>query len=699
MLQVLEVPVPAVSDNEILIRNHYTLISPGTEGGTVKTARKGYIGKAKDRPQQFQQVLSTLREKGPVQTYRAVMSKLDAYSPLGYSCAGEVIEVGRNVIEFVRGDLVAGGGLQAAHAEVVAVPANLCVKLEPAADMSQAVYNTLGAIAMQGVRQADLRLGETCVVIGLGLVGQLTCLLLKASGVKVVGIDIDENMVERARTSADLSLNRNSFGVEKNILEFCNGYGSDAVIITASSDSLDPINFAGAVSRQKGTVVVVGAVPTGFNREPDYYKKELSVRMSCSYGPGRYDPEYEEKGRDYPYGYVRWTEKRNMQAFQDLIAKKAIDVGHLTTHVFTLKEAPEAYNLILKKAEPSIGILIKYDRQLQADQGVVTVSGRVPSKALNIGFIGAGSYAQNFLLPAVKAEQDLALKGVITTSSNTARSVADRYGFEFCSCDPETVLDNNDINVVFIATRHDSHGRYVTEALKRGKNVFVEKPLCLTHEEYLQISELAARPECPSLVIGFNRRFSTLTGELKRRLPKGPCSMNYQINAGSIPHSSWIQDRETGGGRILGEVCHFIDYLSFLNGGGPSQVHSFCMADPMNDCDTVLISLKYANGSIGSVHYFSNGPKGIGKEKIEVYSDGCRFQIDDFHTLNIASGGETFKKRLLAQDKGQKYLVHQFLRSIKEGLSSPLPVKESLNSTLVTFLAIESMRTGQAIQV
>ena len=349
-MQVLKVPAPDLKTGMILVRNLYSLISAGTEGDKVTTARKGYIGKAKEKPQQVKQVVDTLRTQGAVQTYRAVMKKLDAYSPLGYSCVGEVVGVGKDEhrtsnierrtsngegwrIEFKIGDVVACGGTAACHAEIVAVPVNLCVKVAQS-HLQMAAYNTLGAIAMQGVRQADLRLGESCAVIGMGLLGQLSAILLKASGVRVVGIDIDPAMVILGREHClDLGIERNDPGVESKISEFTGGIGCDGVIITAASSSLDPINFAGRISRKRGTVVVVGAVPTGFDREPDFYKKELTVKMSCSYGPGRYDPEYEEKGRDYPVGYVRWTEKRNMQAFQGLIAEGKIDIGYLTTHV------------------------------------------------------------------------------------------------------------------------------------------------------------------------------------------------------------------------------------------------------------------------------------------------------------------------------------------------------------------------------
>jgi len=362
-MQVLEVPIPQLQNGWLLVRTHYSLISAGTEGSTVSAARKSLVGKAKERPQQVKQVFDTLKSQGPVQTYRAVMKKLDAYSPLGYSSSGKVVSVSYDVKGFAVGDLVACAGAgYANHAEVVAVPANLCVKLAPDANLKHAAYNTVAAIALQGIRQADLRLGESCAVIGLGLIGQLTCLMLHASGIRVAGIDIDPYAVEMARKYCiDADFERSTPGIAEKIKGFSDGLGVDAVIITAGSSSLDPINFAGELARKKGRVVVVGAVPTGFDRDPHYYRKELELKMSCSYGPGRYDPRYEEKGIDYPGAYVRWTENRNMQAFQELVYSGKVDIDYLTTHEFTLEEAAAAYDLILKRSEPFLGIVLTYD--------------------------------------------------------------------------------------------------------------------------------------------------------------------------------------------------------------------------------------------------------------------------------------------------------------------------------------------------
>lgn len=717
-MQIIEAPIPDLKTGMILVRNFYSLISAGTEGSTVRAARKGYIGKAMERPQQVKQVIDTLKTQGPIQTYRAVMKKLDAYSPLGYSCVGEVIDVACDVDSIKVGDFVACGGQTASHAEVVAVPCNLCVKLlgvqeaeregRPEEYLKAAAYNTLGAIALQGIRQADLHLGECCLVLGLGLLGQLTAILLKASGIKVIGVDIDENMVNMAAQHClDLGLMRGTVDIENRILEFTHGVGCDAVIITAASDSLDPINFAGSMARKKGTIVVVGAVPTGFDREPHFYKKELTVKMSCSYGPGRYDPEYEEKGRDYPIGYVRWTENRNMQAFQEFLASGKIDISHLTTHVFKLENAPAAYDMILEKSEPYIGILIEYDRakEIKRDKVIVHRASQIAPHAsrVTIGFIGAGSYAQSYLLPNIPKIPELILKGVMTASSTSSRSVAERFGFEFCTGKEGDILEDPDINTVFVATRHDTHAEYVIRALKAGKHVFVEKPLCITEAQLQEIiltyRSLITNNQSPILMVGFNRRFSPLAKIIREKLGTGTMSMIYRINAGPIPTDSWVQDREVGGGRILSEVCHFVDYLTYSNGSLPTSVYAVAIDDPHHNYDTLTVSLGYENGSIGSIQYFSNGSKSLAKEYVEIYKQGITVVLNDFRELIIYGKGKLLKKKHFTNDKGQKDEVRAFIDIILNGRPSLIPAEEIFNTTEVVFKIIESIRIGQTIKL
>lgn len=687
---IQELPLPQLGDGMIMVKNHYSLISAGTEGSTVKAARKSLLGKAKERPQQVKQVIDTLKTLGVKQTYRAVMKKLDAYSPLGYSCAGEVIAVANDITEFRVGDKVACAGVgYASHAEVVTAPVNLCVKLDSSADLSLACYNTLGAIALQGVRQADLRLGETCAVIGLGLIGQLVCLELKASGIKVVGIDVDANAVNMAKEHcADIALERNSPGIEQQIERFTNGLGVDCVIITAATSSLDPINFAGALCRRKGTVVVLGAVPTGFDRDPHYYKKELEVKMSCSYGPGRYDINYEEKGLDYPAAYVRWTEKRNMEAFQFLIQSGKIDISYLTTHRFKFEDAPKAYDIVLNHTENFKGIILEYDINKKHNEKSIKIndSNSFDSNINGIAFIGAGSYAQGNLLPNIP--NSVRRIAVMTNSGTTAKRVAEKYNFEECTSSEDEIFSNSSIDTVFIATRHDSHAYYVTQALKSRKNVYVEKPLCLNQDELEEIEKLCNQNNV-GVMIGFNRRFSPLARYIKSKLPEGPMSMIYRVNAGQITSSSWIQDKQIGGGRIIGEACHFIDLMSYLCCSNPCAVSASVLPDAQGLNDTVNIMVRFENGSTGIVAYYSNGSKKLPKEYIEVYSSGMTGVIDDFKSCRLY-GKKVETKKLSTQDKGQANMIKEFFDCLNDG-HLPISLDNILKVTKATFAALDSI--------
>lgn len=703
-MKVQDVPPPMLGAGMVIVRNHYSAISAGTEGNTVRTARKSLLAKARERPEQVAQVIDVVRQQGPVQAYRAVKKRLEAHSPLGYSCAGEVVEVAPDVKGIFAGDLVACAGAEYAHhAEVVAVPINLCVKLASDANLKNAAYNTLGAIALQGIRQAGLQLGETAAVIGLGLIGQLTCLMLRASGVRVVGIDIDPWPVQLAQKHcADLALERSSPGILDAVHDFTGGLGVDAAIITAGTSSLDPINISGQLCRKKGRVVVVGAVPTGFERK-DYYRKELELRMSCSYGPGRYDREYEEKGVDYPAAYVRWTERRNMKAFQELLEQRRIDVDPLTTHVFPFDDAADAYDLILTRREPYLGILLEYETTTPLDVRPIHVSEVKREGAVCLAFVGAGSYAQSHLLPHLpRNDAATARGGVMTLSGTTSKGVAERFGFEFCTSREEDIFENERINTVFVATRHDSHARYVLKALRARKHVFVEKPLAInpTQLEEVMTELRKADAESPRLaMVGFNRRFAPLARRLKEQVGSGPMSMIYRVNAGAIPPDSWLHDKDVGGGRIVGEVCHFIDFLTYLNGSLPRTVFATSLPDPQDLNDVVAINLSFENGSIGTVSYFANGAKSVAKEYIEVYRSGVTATLRDFRQLEIHGPKRRLRKRLVSQDKGQQAMVHQVLQTITGG-GPPLITLDELEAvTLSTFQAVESIRQARALPV
>lgn len=694
---VQELPYPQLSKGMVLVKNHYSIISSGTEGSTVKAARKNLIGKAKERPQQVKQVLETLKTQGVVKTYRAVMKKLDSYSSLGYSCSGEVIEVGEGVTEFKVGDKVACGGVgYASHAEIVPVPINLCVKLDNDSNLRNAAYNTIGAIAMQGVRQADMRIGETCVLVGLGLLGQLTALILRASGINVIGIDVSDSAVNLSEKNqvCDHSFNRSSPGIIETIYNLTYGIGADTVIISAGTDSLDPINFAGAVARKKGKVVVLGVIPTGFDRDPFWYRKELTLEMSCSYGPGRYDVNYEEKGIDYPSHYVRWTQKRNMQAFQQLLTSGKIDIDYMTSHEFNFLDAPKAFDLVLNRSEPFIGISLKYDvsKTHSREKIIVNDLSFKPESKVNISFIGAGSYALGNLLPNIPKSNNISKITILTNTGLTSKRVAEKFHFKFCASSENDIFDDSS-NTIFITTRHNSHASYVLKSLESKKHVFVEKPLCLREEELDEIID-AQKIAKKVVMVGFNRRFSPLTQKIIKFFSNGPMSMIYRINAGNIPKDNWLQDIEFGGGRIIGEVCHFIDYLIFINGSLPTQVSAQVLDNPENLNDTVNILLKFKNGSTGVICYYANGSKSLSKEYLEVYGSGNTAILDDFKSLTLHSKGKPSKHKLRSQNKGQEEMINSFISGIMNNGNSPIDFKEIISVTRTCFKVLESIKNN-----
>ena len=695
-MDILEVPMPALGKKQVLVRNIYSVISAGTEGKTVKDARLSYIGKARSRQKEVKAVIEMIKTNGFKETYRIVMNKLETPASLGYCCAGEVIAIGEEVNNFKVGDFVACGGLEASHAEIVSVSKNLCAKIPDGVDAKYGSLATIAAIAMQGIRQAELTLGENCVIIGLGLIGQLSIQMLRASGIKVIAIDIDEKQVELSKISgANLSANRNQSGIEDMINDFTSGFGTDAVIITAGTSSLDPVEFAGKICRKKGKVVIVGAVPTGFSRE-HYYKKELDLRMSSSYGPGRYDLNYEEKGIDYPIGYVRWTENRNMLSYLDLLEQKKLNIEPLITHTFSLDEAPKAYQMIMDKSENYVGIVIEYSEKADITKKVIHINEPKSSKVkVKIGFIGAGSFAQNMLLPNLG--DNVGKIGVVTSHGNTSLNVSKKNGFNWCSSDADEVYKNTEINTVFIATRHNLHAEQVLNSLKSGKNVFVEKPLCLTLDELNTIKNTYNESKM-QLMVGFNRRFSPhIKHIIKYMRNDQPKSINYRINSGNIPADNWIQDAEIGGGRILGEVCHFIDLARFIAGSSIKTVNAFAIPDKQNLNDTVSVSLSFENGSIAQIGYFANGNKSVAKEYLEVFWQGNIAIVDDFRKTQISGSKSSKLKTNL--DKGHKNELSEFINSLSDGSKFPIPFEEIYESALASFASIESLKRGISIDL
>jgi predicted dehydrogenase/threonine dehydrogenase-like Zn-dependent dehydrogenase len=695
-LYVDEVPIPSLTEGFVLVANQYSLISAGTEKSTVSTGQASLLGKAKKRPDLVKQVIQNYKKEGLKATLEKVKTKLDSLKALGYSSAGVVLASMDTYKMFQPGDFVACAGFEyASHAEIVAVPQNLVAKVPQGVSLSDASYTTLGAIALQGLRQSDPKLGDNICVIGLGLLGQITCQLLKANGCNVLGIDVSRDMVALANeirsAKAILRNDSNLFPVIEN---FTNGHGFDKVIITAAGNTNDPVELSGQILRKKGAVIVVGAVKMDVPRDPDFYKKELELKLSCSYGPGRYDPRYEEGGMDYPYGYVRWTEQRNMQAFLQLVASKSIDLAPLTTHTFEIDDAVKAYDLILGNVkEKYVGILLKYNPQASEQQTTFNVNTN-QIKKVNFGFIGAGSFAQSYLIPNAKLCGSL--DTVVTLDGINSKNVAEKFGFGSASTDPETVFDNDSINTIMIATQHDTHAKYVIQGLKKGKPVFVEKPLAMNIDELNMIIKTYNESKSPALMVGFNRRFSEICIKAKEEFEmiNEPLVLNIRINAGYIPRDHWTQTK-SGGGRIIGEVCHFIDLMQYFTDSEPVKVFAECIDsknENLKNDDNVSITIKFADGSIGNLVYTANGDKGLPKERYELFAGNSTFVIDDFRKAVLYRDNKT--SVIKTSGKGHKQEVEAFVSAVSSGEPIPIPFRSMCLTTLTTFKILESLTTG-----
>jgi len=711
-LRVEEVPLPALKPGGVLVRNVFSLISTGTEKAKIELAEKNLLAKAKEKPEQARQVLETLKKEGIVNTYRKVIAKLEAPSPLGYSSAGIVIEVGREVDEFKAGERVACAGAgYAVHAEIIFVPKNLCVKIPDGVGFDCAAFTTLGAIAMQGVRQAQLTLGETVVVIGLGVVGQLTVQIVKAAGCKVMGIDIDAWKAGLAKgLGIDTGVIRGEDDILKDIKSFSNGRGIDAVIITAGTSSNEPVELAGRILRDRGRVVVVGAVRMDIPRK-NYYEKELSLSLSRSYGPGRYDSIYEEKGIDYPIGYVRWTEKRNMEEFLRLVNEGKVDLEPLITHRFKIEDALQAYEIITgKRKEKFLGILLKYEEDKEQKSKIslkpvesTKIKTRQSFREVNIGIIGAGSFAQNVLLPNLKKIPSAKFKGIATATGINAKHVAKKFSFKYATTKAEDIINDPEINAVIIATRHNLHSDLAIKALEGKKAVFIEKPLSLCEKELREVIKVWEENQ-GRLMVGFNRRFAPLIERAKNFFykRKRPLAIVYRINAGYIPKNHWIQDPQEGGGRIIGEVCHFIDLVGYLIEAKPVKIYAQSILDDREDTvnnDTINISLSFGDGSIGSISYFACGDSSFPKERIEIFGEDSVAVIDDFKKATFTRKGKTKKIKKMSQDKGHRGELEAFVEAIKDGKEMPIKFEEIIITTLTTFKILESIEKGVPIAI
>ena len=642
-IQIVDVPAPTVAPGFVLVRNAFSLVSAGTERQTVSLAQASVLGKIRSRPDLAKQVLATLKREGVSATLNKVRSRLDQWKQLGYSTAGTVIEIGEGVTGIAVGDRVACAGQDyASHAEIVSVPQNLCAQIPEGVAFEHAAFTTLGAIALQGVRQADVRLGESVAVIGLGLVGQLTVQLLKAAGCRVFGNDLKPEAVALA-------------SVEPGLPD-----SMDAVIITAATESSEPLTLAGQLCRDRGRVVIVGVVGTEVPRDL-FYRKELDLRLSRSYGPGRYDPLYEEKGVDYPVGYVRWTEQRNMDAFLQL----RLNVAALITHTFPIDEAPKAYELITSK-ERFVGVLIKYEGQ--STKYEIRSTPHASRSSVVLGVIGAGNYAQGVLLPLFKANGDVTLHTVCTATGAKAKKAQEKFGFAGCTTNWQDIVADSSINTVLIATRHDLHGKITAAALRAGKTVFCEKPLCLRPEELDDI--LAAGNT--RLMVGFNRRFAAFAKPARELT--GPLVMRYRVSVAPLPREHWINDPEVGGGRVHAEVCHFIDFLQFV-----ARTRLVTVFAQGFGADNVQVAMRFADGSVGAIDYFSVADATLAKEQFEVFGGGRHHIVEDI------------------REKGQAEEVRQFVAAVKSGGPMPIPLEEIVASTRATFAVLESQRTGRAV--
>jgi polar amino acid transport system substrate-binding protein len=679
-IKLVDTPPSALTPGGVRVRNAFSLVSAGTERTTVNLAQQSLVGKARSRPDLVRRVVEAVKREGLSAAVRKVQSQLDQWKTLGYSCAGTIVEVGEGVTGLSVGDRVACAGQDyASHAEMVVVPQNLCVKLPETVMFEHAAFTTLGAIALQGVRQADVRIGEAVAVIGLGLVGQLTVQILKAAGCVVVGIDVIAEACNLAgRCGCDAVAVPTRGDVERVAAKLTNDFGVDAAIITAAAATSDPIELAAKICRDRGRVVMVGV--TGMEIPRDlFYAKELEFRLSRSTGPGRYDPLYEEKGVDYPIGYVRWTEQRNMEAFVQLLAGRRIDVAALISHTFAIDDAPKAYELITGKTEERfVGVLLQYPKGEGRGEKVETTPKRpssvTPHSSVVLGVIGAGNYAQGVLLPQFKTNADVTLRMVCTATGVKAEKAKEKFGFESCTTTWRDVLTDQAVNAVVIATRHDLHAPIVCEALRAGKAVFCEKPLCLRREELDEIIRTIQDSGNTRLMVGFNRRFAPFASQV-RGLP-APMVMRYRVSVQPLPAAHWINDPDAGGGRILGEVCHFVDFLRFA---ARSRVVSV-FAQGFG-AENVQVSLRFADGSVGSIDYFNVADAALKKERFEVFGGGQHVVVEDF------------------REKGQAEEVKQFVQAVKTGGSMPIPVEETLDSTRATLAVLESMRMGRAVEV
>ena len=705
---VTDVPCPSPRRGTALIRTAASLVSAGTERTLVSFAEKNLLGKARSRPDLVRQVLDKARREGILPTIEAAFNRLDQPTALGYSSAGTIVALGSGMEGFQVGDRVAcAGGNYAVHAEYAVVPRNLIARIPDTVSFESAAFTTLGAIAMHGFRLAQPQLGERVAIIGMGLLGLLAAGIARAAGCAVFGVDLDARRIALARSMGHEAVLRAQ--AEEAGRVFSRGQGFDVVLICADARSNDPIELAGVLARDRARVISVGAVGLNIPRKV-YFEKELTFLVSRSYGPGRYDTAYEERGQDYPAGFVRWTEGRNLESFVDLLGSGQVDVQPLISHRFPIEDAPGAYELITgKRKEPFLGVLLTYPQVETAEQPAtrIVVPGAASAQPIAgepvLGVLGAGSYATAVFLPVINKVGGVRKAVVATASGLTARHAAERFGFQEAASSEQEVIDAPDINMIAILTRHQHHARQTLAALRSGKHVYCEKPLAISPEELDEIAQALATEQLPLLMVGFNRRFAPQAVRMRAFLAEAsePFVAHYRINAGAIPLNHWVHDPAQGGGRIIGEGCHFVDFLSFLAGAAPVAASAQALPDNGRyHQDNVLITLTFPDGSLGSIAYFANGDKSFPKERVEVFRSGRVAVLNDFRRLELINNGKReVQQARLGQDKGHRGSWSAFVEAARQGGKPPIPYEQLLGVTRATFAAVQSLAKGRAEQV
>jgi len=696
---VEDVPIPTPREGQALVKVEASLVSAGTERMVVEFAEKSLVGKARSRPDLVRQVLEKARREGLVNTAQAAFNRLDQPMALGYSSAGTIVALGKDMAGFKVGQRVAcAGGGYAVHAEYNVVPRNLLTPLPKNVDFESAAFTTLGAIALHGFRLAEPQIGENVAVIGMGLLGLLAAQIAVAAGCNVLGIDVDPARIDLA-ASLGLQAVRRDQAADSSVA-FTANRGFDVVLICADTHSNDPVELAGVIGRDRARVVATGAVGLTFPRKI-YYEKEISFINSRSYGPGRYDLSYEEQGNDYPIGYVRWTEGRNFEAVVDLMAKGQLNVKPLITHRFPIEQATRAYEVITgKKKEPFLGVLLTYPEGKREEERKITFPSIVNRKSqiVNLGVLGAGMFANSVLLPAIKKAGDIELVGIASSGGLHAQHSGKKFGFKYATSDDDEIINDPNVNAVAILTRHDTHAELVVKALKAGKHVFVEKPLAITSDQLLAVSKQLTANLQSLIAVGFNRRFAPLARTLSSFLfdRNEPMHVHYRVNAGLIPLNHWTQDPEIGGGRLIGEGCHFVDFITFLAGAAPVSVSAHALPDNGKYReDNVSMTFMFPDGSIGVVDYLANGDKSFPKERVEVFCGGRIAVLDDFVSLQMVKDGKRKEERG-AQNKGWVDEWKAFAKAIRAGGEPPIPYEQLLGVTQATFAAVESLRTHES---